>query len=97
MKKDRKEQVLSAVLPICEAYKNIVKIDCDYIIDPLLGSEFLKVNGVLIACSGNSIGAIVDELTGYIFVKTFCKNRWMGAFEPQMVSRIKEYWVKGLK
>ena len=63
----------------------------DYEIDD--GRETLRINNTGIGCSCNSISAVVDELIGYIFINTFCKNRSLGAFEKQVKNRIKEYWI----
>lgn len=85
---EKRIEVLEAIKPICEAFG----IEgYDYEIDD--GRETLRINNTGIGCSCNSISAVVDELVGYIFINTFCKNRSLGAFEKQVKNRIKEYWI----
>ena len=86
---EKRIEVLEKIKPICEAFGIN---DCDYEIDDY-GREALWINDIRIACSCNSISAVVDELIGYIFINTFCKNRSLGAFEKQVKNRIKEYWI----
>ena len=84
----KRTEVLEKIKPICEAFG----IEgYDYEIDD--GRETLRINNTGIGCSCNSISAVVDELIGYIFINTFCKNRSLGAFEKQVKNRIKEYWI----
>ena len=85
----KRTEVLEKIKPICEAFG----IEgYDYEIDDY-GREVLWINDTGIGCSCNSISAVVDELIGYIFINTFCKNRSLGAFEKQVKNRIKEYWI----
>ena len=85
---EKRTKVLKEIEPICKVFE--IK-DYDYEIDD--GRETLRINNTGIGCSCNSISAVVDELIGYIFINTFCKNRSLGAFEKQVKNRIKEYWV----
>lgn len=82
--------VLERIAPICEAF---AIDDYDYVVDTETGGERLRIYGTEIGCSCNSISAVVDELVGYIFIKTFCRNRSLGAFGPQTKSKIKEHWI----
>ena len=66
----------------------------DYIIDLATENEKLVLEGTAIGCFGNSVSAIVDELTAYIFVTRYCKNRSLGAFEKQTLNHIKSYWLE---
>ncbi len=85
---EKRIEVLEKIKPICEAFG----IEgYDYEIDD--GRETLRINNTGIGCSCNSISAVVDELVGYIFIYTFCKNRSLGAFGPQTKNRIKEHWI----
>lgn len=86
----KRSDVLRQITPICEAFKIE---DYDYIVDTSKGDERLRIYDTEIGCSCNSISAVVDELVGYIFIKTFCRNRSLGAFEKQTTNRIKEYWI----
>ena len=87
---EKRIEVLEGIKPICEAFG--IK-DYDYIVDTKKRSELLRIYETEIGCSCNSISAVVDELIGYIFINTFCKNRSLGAFEKQVKNRIKEYWI----
>lgn len=89
--KDKREQVLEAIKPICEVFKIE---EYDYWIDEERGIERLVVQGTEIGCSCNSISAVIDELIGYIFVRRWTRNRSLGAFQPQVLKVIKRYWIK---
>jgi hypothetical protein len=87
----KRTEVLSAIEPIMKAF-NIR--DYDYIANETGQTEILRIYDTKIDCSYNSVSAVVDEVIGYIFVKIYCKNRSIGAFKAQTLSRIKEYWIK---
>lgn len=89
--KTKRDMVLTAIKPICEAF-NID--DYDYHVYSN-GQELLMLNGTYIGCSGNSVSAVVDELIGYIFIKVYCRNRSLGAFEKQTQNFIKRHWTIG--
>lgn len=84
-------EVLSAIEPIMKAFGIT---DYDYIVRDKGQRETLRIYDTKIGCSYNSVSAVVDEVIGYIFVKVYCKNRSIGAFKAQTLSRIKEYWIK---
>ena len=87
----KKQDVLKEITPICEVFG--IK-DFDYIIDTETGKEELKLNDTYIGCACNSLLAVKNELIGYIFVNTFCKNRDIGTFRTQTLNAIKRYWIK---
>lgn len=89
---EKREQVLKEIVPICRVFG--IR-HYDYIVDTETGKEVLKLNDTHIGCCGNSISAVKDELIGYIFVNTFCKNRDIGAFRTQTLNAIKRYWIEG--
>lgn len=84
-------EVLDAIKPICEAF-NIT--DYDYEINTENGTEILRIYDVRIGCSCNSISAVKDELIGFIFLRTWCRDRSLGAFSTQCKNVIKRYWIK---
>jgi len=84
-------EVLKEIKPICEAFN--IK-DYDYIISPTGQTEILRVYDTKIGCSSNSISAVIQELTGYIFLQVW-RQRSLGAFENQTKAVIKRYWLKG--
>lgn len=87
--KKKRLEVLEAIKPICEAFN----IEYDYIVKKEGQTETLVLNGQKIGCSYNSIEAIINEVIGYIFVKIYCKNNYIGAFRTQTLNVIKQYWL----
>ena len=83
-------EVLKEIKPICEAY-GITKYD--YIVDEIGQHETLIIYNTRIGCSSNSISAIIQELTGYIFLMKW-RDRWLGSFDTQTKNVIKRYWIK---
>lgn len=87
--KNKREEVLKAIKPICEAF-NIKNYD--YVIQETGQIETLVLNGQRIGCSMNSIYAIKNEIIGYIFAKIYCKDKWWH-FKPHTLKFIKQYWL----
>ena len=87
---EKRIEVLSEIKPICEAFGID---DYDYEIKESGQTETLIIYGQGIGCSSNSISAVVQELTGYIFLMKW-RERYLGAFETQTKNVIKEYWIK---
>ena len=83
-------EVLKAIKPICEAFN----LEYDYLIKTDGRQETLVLNGQKIGCSFNSIDATINEVIGYIFVKIYCRDRWIGHFKTQTLNVIKQYWVE---
>lgn len=89
---DKREEMLQAIKPICEAFGIT---DYDYVVVPDKHIERLVIGDTHIGCSCNSVSATIDELIGYIFIKKYCRNRSLGAFETQVKNVIKRYWMPG--
>lgn len=87
--KKKRIEVLEAIKPICEAFN----LEYDYIVKEKGQTETLVLNGQKIGCSCNSIEAIINEVIGYLFVKIYCRNNWIGAFRTQTLNVIKQYWL----
>lgn len=87
--KEKRKEVLKAIKPICEAFK----IEYDYIVKETGQTETLVLNGQKIGCSCNSINAIINEIIGYIFVKIYCKDNYIGHFRTQTLNVVKQYWL----
>ena len=87
--KKKRVEVLKAIKPICEVFN----LEYDYIIKETGQTETLVLNGQKIGCSWNSIEAIINEIIGYIFVKIYCRNKYIGAFKTQTLNVIKQYWL----
>ena len=80
--------VLETIKPICEAFGIT---DYDYIIDMPNGKERLIVEGQIIGCMCNSIGATVNELIIYIFIKSGAIDR-ICYFKEAVRNRLKCNW-----
>ena len=89
--KEKRLEVLKAIKPICDAFE-ISNYDYEITEEGL--REFLRLNDTRIGCACNSVGAVIDELIGYIFIKRWCRNRYLGAFEAQTKNVIKSHWLK---
>lgn len=86
----KREQVLEAIKPICTAFGIT---DYDYVLSDDGRIEHLRIGNTRIGCSCNSVSAVIDELIGYVFIKRFCRNRSLGAFETQVKNVITRYWL----
>lgn len=85
----KRTEVLKEIKSICEAFN----LECDYIVKETGQTETLVLNGQKIGCSCNSIEAIINEIIGYLFVKIYCRNNWIGNFRTQTLNVIKQYWL----
>lgn len=83
-------EVLNAIKPIMEAF-NIT--DYDYVIKTEGQRETLIIEEQKIGCSANSISATINEVIGYLFVKIYAKDRYIGRYRTQTLKAIKEYWI----
>lgn len=95
MKQEYKDYLITKrhkVLMTLAPYLELFGIEGDYQINSETNDEYLVLNGQKIACSCNSVEAIFDEFIAYVFVKIYCRNRSLGAFEKQTLNRIKQYW-----
>ena len=66
----KRNKVIATIKPICDAFG--IK-DYNYVCD--LHKEMLVVEGEMIDCFRNSIGAIVMELINYIWINTYAARR----------------------
>lgn len=87
----KRNEVLEAIAPICSVFKID---DYDYIVSETGQHETLRIYDTRIGCSCNSIDAVIDELIGWLFVKRFCKNRYIGAFQTQTLNQVRRHWLK---
>lgn len=83
----KRETVLETIKPICEAFGIT---DYDYIIND--NQERLVVEGQAIGCACNSIGATVNELINYIWLKSGCVDK-VHNFKKAVVNELKRYWL----
>lgn len=84
----KRNKVLEVIKPICEAFEIE---DYDYIINA--GIERLIVEGQAICCSCNSIGATVNQLINYIWLKSYAKSHWICDNEDELIDNLKSYWI----
>ena len=87
---NKRLDVLREIKPICDAFN--IK-DYDYIIQESGQREVLRIYDIRIGCSCNSISAVKNELIGFIFLRTWGRDRSMGAFDKQSRNVIKQYWM----
>ncbi len=91
---EKRLKVLKEIKPICEAF---AITDYDYEINDDRYTEVLRLNNTKIHCSMNSIGAVIDEVIGYLFINYYCKNRSLGVVETQIKNRITCTWIKRIE
>lgn len=65
--KKKRVEVLKTVKPILEPF-DITEVD--YVIDEKTYQETLVIDDTKIGCTCNSIEAILQEVVGYLFIKT---------------------------
>ncbi|HKM01006.1 MAG TPA: hypothetical protein VJ083_03025 [Sedimentibacter sp.] len=88
--KGKRIEVLKEIKPICDVFN--IK-DYDYEINESGQREILRIYDVKIGCSCNSISAVKNELIGFIFLRTWGRDRSLGAFDTQSRNIIKRYWI----
>ena len=88
--KKKRLEVLEKIKPICEVFG--IK-DYDYIVRDYGQRETLRIGNTYIGCSCNSINGTINELIGWIFIKIYCHDRYLGAFEKQTLNVIRRYWL----
>jgi hypothetical protein len=76
----KRETVLKTIKPICDAFG----ID-DYDYYYVLNREYLEIEGQKIACTLDSIGAIVNELICYIFLNTAYQSKLAGYHDSDAI------------
>ena len=85
----REREIKKTIKPICKTFK----INYDYF-KFTEGPELLILNDERIECTGDTIEQIKDKVIAYIFIKVYCKNNNIGAFEKQTIKAIKKNWIK---
>lgn len=94
---DKRQEMLNAIEPICKAFN--IK-DYDYYIYCNLSTgvydEYLVLENTQICCTLNSEIAVIDEIIGWLFVNSFCKNRSIGRYKENTLKYVRRHW-KGYK
>lgn len=85
----REREIKKAIKPFCKIFG--IKYEY-FIIMPNV--ELLYLNGQQIKCTGDTVEQIRDKVIAYIFVKYYCKNNSIGAFQSQTLNVIKKDWIK---
>lgn len=85
----REREIKRAIKPLCKA----LKINYDYF-KFIEGPELLILNDERIECTGDTVEQIRNKVIAYIFVKYYCKNNSIGAFQKQTLNVIKKDWIK---
>lgn len=92
--KNKRDLVLETIKPICEVfgitdYDYVTKFDNNGNV-----SERLIIEGQAIGCACNSIYATVNELIGYIWVRSGACDK-VCYFRTQTLNQVKKYWIQG--
>ena len=82
---NKRLEVLERIKPMCNAFGIF---DYDYEVEN--GEEYLRLEGTRIGCSCNSIGTVVQEVVGFIFIHYW--DRTLGYFGKFAKREIKKYW-----
>ena len=70
--------------------------EVDYVIDEKTYQETLVIDDTKIGCTCNSIEAILQEVVGYLFIKTWVPPRILVSdpYVDHCVEVITHYWIK---
>ena len=84
---NKRKTVLETIKPICDAFgiKNY-----DYNVQG--HCERLVIEGTVIGCTSNSIGATVRELIVFLFV-VYAADK-LSCFKTQTLNQLKQYWMR---
>lgn len=91
---EKRVEVLKTVKPILEPF-DITEVD--YVIDENTKQEILVIEKAKIDCSCNSIEAIIQEVVGYLFIKTWVPSSRILYYDPHVnhcIEMITHYWIK---
>ena len=90
---EKRVEVLKTVKPILEPF-DITEVD--YVIDENTKQEILVIDDTKIGCTCNSIEAILQEVVGYLFIKTWVPPRILVSdpYVDHCVEVITHYWIK---
>lgn len=90
---EKRIEVLKTVKPILEPF-DITEVD--YVIDENTKQEILVIDDTKIGCTCNSIEAILQEVVGYLFIKTWVPPRILVSdpYVDHCVEVITHYWIK---
>ena len=89
----KRMKVLNTIIPVLKPF-GITKVD--YVIDEKTYQETLVIDDIKIGCTCNSIEAILQEVVGYLFIKTWVPPRILVSdpYVDHCVEVITHYWIK---
>lgn len=92
--KEKRMKVLNTVVPVLKPF-GITEVDYEVNLETY--QETLVIDNVKIGCTCNSIEAILQEVTGYLFIKTWVPSSRILAYDPcveRCIELITHYWIK---
>lgn len=91
---EKRMKVLNTITPVLRPF-GITKID--YEINLETYQETLVIDDTKVGCTCNSIEAILQEVIGYLFIKTWVPSSRILRYDPcveHCIELITHYWVK---
>ncbi len=90
---EKRMKVLNAIIPVLRPF-GITKVDYEVNLETY--QETLVIDDTRIGCTCNSIEAILQEVVGYLFIKTWVPPRILVSdpYVDHCVETITRYWVK---
>lgn len=91
---EKRMKVLSTIIPVLRPF-GITKVDYEVNLETY--QETLVIDDTRIGCTCNSLEAILQEVIGYLFIKTWVPSSRILAYDPCVdycIGIITHYWVK---
>lgn len=91
---EKRMKVLSTIIPVLRPF-GITKVDYEFNLETY--QETLVIDDTRIGCTCNSLEAILQEVIGYLFIKTWVPSSRILAYDPcvdHCIGIITHYWVK---
>lgn len=90
---EKRMKVLNTIIPVLRTF-GITKVDYEVNLETY--QETLVIDDTRIRCTCNSIEAILQEVIGYLFIKTWVPPRILVSdpYVDHCVEVITHYWVK---
>lgn len=91
--KEKRMKVLSTIIPVLKPF-GITKVDYEVNLETY--QETLVIDDTKIGCTCNSLEAILQEVVGYLFIKTWVPPRILVSdpYVDHCVEVITRYWIK---
>lgn len=91
---EKRMKVLSTIIPVLRPF-GITKVDYEVNLETY--QETLVIDDIRIGCTCNSLEAILQEVIGYLFIKTWVPSSRILAYDPcvdHCIGIITHCWVK---